>query len=253
MDVPAAVRAPRQPGIMSTNDPDPHGPSWITANIRSYGMVIIAVGSGRCSEPGCDGEHPVTQPWSYTIGRVESGRARAGHLRTLRGDGSQPADIVDDHGRHCDPTTLGVPICLGPIHVRLDRVPATWVTSDDNPMGRWFAYYHGTGRLTTSPRPSRWCGPTKTDGSPTTRDAIRSCALPSPSCANRLARSQTTVTTACPEPPVTPPDAAAAVVPPDRRVTHRPKPASPISRRHTRVRGAGGYRTHDPGIMSPLL
>lgn len=136
---------------MSTNEPRPFSNSWVASSIRTHGMVIIAVGSGQCSEPGCDGGHPIDQPWSYTIGRVEIGRPE------LVVYGLNPADAhalltrVDQRDRHGGPMALGSVEQVEGRTVRLDRVPAWWIADDDDPMGRWFAYYHGTGRMRSVP------------------------------------------------------------------------------------------------------
>jgi len=136
---------------MSTNDPNPHGPAWVTANIRMYGMVITAVGSGGCSEPGCDGEHPMTQPWSYTIGRVEAGEPELVTYGLSVETAHKLLTFVNGRSRCGDPIPLALPVVFAGRDIRLDRIPPWWVASADNPMGRWFAYYHGTGRLATNP------------------------------------------------------------------------------------------------------
>lgn len=136
---------------MSTTGPRPFSTPWVTEAIKRYGIVIIAVGSGRCSEPGCTGEHPITQPWSYTIGRVERGLPEL----VVYGLSLEAAHAllthVDQHHRQAQPTEEDAVGEFNGTAFRLEPVPAWWVLTDEDPMGRWFAYYQGTGRLAAPP------------------------------------------------------------------------------------------------------
>ena len=63
----------------------------IAAGIARFGLYMFGVGYGECHVAGC-GCEPIGTPWCYTVGRVESGEAKAEVKRVAM---HAPADPVE--------------------------------------------------------------------------------------------------------------------------------------------------------------
>jgi hypothetical protein len=116
----------------------------VQRTIRDYGFAIIAVGTGKCSVPGCRCQ-PTDQPWSYTIGRSEMGRAE---LLTTGVYDERFATKLTNHVAHLvdahellEELEPGEAFNLGPLSFRLDPVPIEWLVNDLGRMGQWLNHY----------------------------------------------------------------------------------------------------------------
>ncbi len=119
---------------------------YISDCIDGPGFAMFSVGYGECSVPGCRCEAE-TEPWSYTIGRVELGQPE---FVVLGLPPDMAVALANWVHRRWDvrPSLAQRPARFPHGHlVRIDPVPSTWVTSDPNRMGQWFGYYEGMADL----------------------------------------------------------------------------------------------------------
>jgi hypothetical protein len=119
------------------------------AAIHTTGHMVITVGYGECSVPGCTcGPEP--RPWSYTIGLCQSDQPelltfgltqRVAHtlINWVAAEHSEGRTLPV--GRDHDLQFEGVP-------VRLVPVPTRSIAPSQDVMGQWYAYYSSFGPFT---------------------------------------------------------------------------------------------------------
>lgn len=122
---------------------------WIASAIHHHGIAVIAVGSGACTMPGCRCKpDPIT--WSYTIGFAECGLPEIVTTGLSLDDAMSVSNWCWAERVAGRTFTAGDELVHCGVRARIDTVPRSWVHSDDDPLGQWFAHY-SIGRASIRP------------------------------------------------------------------------------------------------------
>jgi hypothetical protein len=112
----------------------------IAAHIHRSGFMLIMVGSGACSVPGCDCE-PSDEQWSYSIGLVEQGLPELVITGLASAHALYAANFVYSEIQRGGPIVDGEVTWFDGVPLRLDQVGDDWLDTDPGRMGQWIDHY----------------------------------------------------------------------------------------------------------------
>jgi len=130
------------PSAFASTSPSAFGQQMlnIATNIHRCGFMLVMVGSGDCSVPGCECE-PSDERWSYSIGMVERGMPEVVITGLADVHALYVANFVFDEFRAGRGMEVGEVRWMGSAPLRLDDVDDEWLATDTNRMAHWLNHY----------------------------------------------------------------------------------------------------------------
>lgn len=116
----------------------------LSADIVRHGFAFVPVGFGTCSAPGCECGTD-DDSWAYTVGLAEQGLPEIVVIGPAPAIGAELVARLLARHRQGDTVTVGRPLVLDGVLVKLVEVPQAWLAHDLDRMAMWLGHY-GPGR-----------------------------------------------------------------------------------------------------------